>query len=488
MTLGIAPVDRPRLPFRPYLAISFALHAALGGALYWFGDYQVEQHRQDMQVAAGAQATYRARTARRLEDLQKIKELMAQSAMRAPDTDAAEATPAVPSDPREQLAQARVLSKAIDDISRDIKAEELVLLTGKTKDAARAEIDAGSASTTPILPNAGNTVDEIARLEEHARELLARRADDLQRKQEGVAVTAGNQAGNTRREAMPGLAPAGAGGGQFGHANVGIDAGPGAAQATTGKRNDGADGHGRQPGANDADWANASAQAADNINDFLEQGVDPVRAPRRHRTVGRSIRYGNGRIPDASMAGMTKGEGRILGAGGQYADRIYLNSWYLIGPFPGRRDQGTTETPVYPPEKAVLLDAVYRGKDQRLLRWEYMDNMAYPLIPREPVEDAVYYGYTQVWMDQERDLMVWIGVDDATTVYLNDKRMWQSDDTNKGWFFDSVYRNRQGYDHDFKRTEHKMLVRFKKGRNKIFLKLWNDTNEMFFSMVLTRPG
>ena len=34
-------------------------------------------------------------------------------------------------------------------------------------------------------------------------------------------------------------------------------------------------------------------------------------------------------------------------------------------------------------------------------------------------------------------------------------------------------------------SERQLLVRFKTGRNRVFLKVWNDTQEMFFSMVLT---
>ncbi|WBS05307.1 hypothetical protein OU994_14005 [Pseudoduganella sp. SL102] len=483
MNFGDTPLALRRAPFRTYVAVSLALHAALGGTLYWFGAYQVEQRRQDTQVADSAQATYRARTVRRVDDLQKIKELMAQSTRSEPGPDAAlTALPPVSDDPREQLARARVLSKAIDDIHRDIRAEELARLTGMSKEAARAEVDAEMPSTTPAPPEAGNPADEIAGLEEHARELLARRADDLRRKQEGVAVSASGPHG----EAPNAPLPVGAEGGS-GNAEARAATGPATGLDGADERS-GANGHDRQSGQAGQDRAGAGTHAADRIDDFLGQGVDATRAPRHRSTVGRLIRYGSGRIPGVGTGPVTKGEGRMLGAGGQYADRIHLNSWYLIGPFPGRRDRGTAKTPVYPPEQAVLLDAVYRGKDQQLLRWEYVPGMAYPLIPREPVEDAVYYGYTEVLMDEERELMVWLGVDDDATVYLNDRIMWKSDDSNKGWFFDSVYRNRRGYDAGFNRTERRMLVRFKKGRNRIFLKLWNDTNEMFFSMVLTLPG
>jgi hypothetical protein len=443
-----------RLSFRAYVVASLALHAALGGALYWFGGYQVELRRQDTQVAASVQATYRARNTRRVEDLQKIQALLEQSARPEPEQDALPAAPQpVPDAPAEQLAQARALSKTIEEVSRDIKAEELARLTGMRKEEARAEIDANMAAPAPAPSQAIKPDDEIAALEARARELLAQRAQDLHRQQQGVEVGSAEAAGDPE----------------------------GQDRGNEGPR------PGGQPGQKGAAGADARAQASRNIDDFLDQGVDPARAPRQRSKVGRLINFGNGQIPHVSTDQLIRGQGRMLGAGGQYANRIHLDSWYLIGPFPGRSDRGTAATPVFPPEQAVLLDAVYRGKDRRLLKWEYVSGMAYPLIPREPVEDAVYYGYTEVLMDRERDLMVWLGVDDDATVYLNDRIMWKSDDTNKGWFFTSVYRDRQGYDRSFNRTERVMLVHFKKGRNKIFLKLWNDTNEMFFSMVLTLP-
>lgn len=451
----------------PYLLASIALHAALGGCLYYFGSYQIELQRQDQQVAASAQATSQARTARRLEDLQKIKELLEQSAerQRAADADAGgnvnapskaetradAAIEPVVRDPREQLAQARALSEAITDISRDIKAEKQAGLTGMSREQARAEIDAAMLAKDPPAALASTHPDEeIARLEKHARDVLAERAVELARQQEGVAVQVGTAAG------------------QHG-------AGTQAPAASDG------------PGG--------QTQVTAHIADFLDsergEGADgeEVRAiPRYRRAAGRLVKHGAGQIPQLGAGPVIKAQGRMLGAGGPYANRVYVNSWYVIGPFPGRREKGTAGDPHYPPEQVVLLDAVYRGKDNRLLKWEYHNGASYPLIPRVHADDAVYYGYTEVLLDQERDLMVWLGVDDDAQVYLNDKLIWQSDNTNKGWFFETVYRNRTAFEQDFNRTESRTVVRFKKGRNRIFFKLSNDRQEMFFSMVLTQPG
>jgi hypothetical protein len=473
-----------RLARRPFLLISIALHAALAAGVYYAGPYQIALHRAGVEVAASVQATHRARTTRRIEDLQKIKELMEESARldarTEPETGAAAPQPQpISDDPQEQLAQARMLAKAIDEISRELRAKEQARLTGTSEEEARREVDARTpaAPAPPASPDAADAAvaaDEIAGLETRARELLARRAQDLQRRREGVAVS-GDRTEGQLGEAPPFPLSAGGGESPAGNAQAHTDAGlPAPAGA-------------EQAGQHGPNQPAGGAALAQKIDDLQGQGPDPARAPRQRSSVGRLINQGKGQIPQVSADRAIKGQGRMFGPGGQYADRIHLDSWYLIGPFPGRRDQGGGATPVYPPEQAVLLDAVYRGKDRQLLRWQYVSGTDYPLIPRDPVEHAVYYGYTDVLMDRERDLLVWLGVDDDATVYLNDRIMWQSDDANKGWFFGSVYRDRQGHDRDFNRTERRMLVRFKKGRNRIFFKLWNDTNEMFFSMVLTLP-
>ena len=176
----------------------------------------------------------------------------------------------------------------------------------------------------------------------------------------------------------------------------------------------------------------------------------------------------------------------MLGAGGEYANRIYLNSWYIIGPFAGRNGGGMFDNPVYPPEKAVLLDAVYYGKDKRLLKWRYLTSSSYPLVPPDAVEDAVYYGYTEVVVDQASDLTAWIGADDDVQIYLNDHLVWKGGNVGKQTYFDQIFNNGGSHLSDYNRSEGKRVLHFNKGRNKLFFKLSNGPNSAFLSMVLTR--
>lgn len=461
---------------RPYLLGSIALHAALVGCLYYFGSYQLELRRADERVAASVQATHHARSARRVDDLKKIKELLEKSAQRADEAQPAASAAAPPSrpastpaptppdsDPKEMLKEARELAKSIEEIDRDLKAEELARLTGKAKEEARAEVDARAPQA--VTPSDDPT-KEIAKLEAAARQVLAQRAETLQRQQDGVAVSA---------SAAEHAGSAGAGTADADSAGTGQGNGEsGAGQSVSGnaKANGGA------------------APLVQQIAEFMRDGVEAERGPNTQHYRGQETAFfhdGVGQIPHVSPHGMIKAQGRMLGAGGQFANRVYLNSWYLIGPFQGRHGGGLFNNPKYPPEDAVLLDAVYRGKDGRLVKWEYVNAPTYPLIPRDHAEDAVYYGYTEVVMDQERDLMVWIGADDDAQVYLNDKMIWKGGNWNKQWFWQTLYDTRNTYVSDFNRTEGRRIVRFKKGSNKVFFKLSNGPTRMFFSMVLTLP-
>jgi len=221
--------------------------------------------------------------------------------------------------------------------------------------------------------------------------------------------------------------------------------------------------------------------------DFIrtDSRTDETESSKRYFGGSDFFDHGLGQIPPVDPAGMVPGRGRMIGSGGEYANRLYLNSWYLIGPFPGRHEGGLFDNPSYPPEKAVLLDAVYLGKDKRLLKWRYVNSQNYPLVPPDMVEDSVYYGYTEVTLDQARDLTAWIGADDDVQIYLNDRLVWRGGNVNKQSYFDAIFAAGSTHLRDYNRTEGKRVLHFNKGRNKIFFKLSNGPNSAFLSMVLT---
>ncbi|WP_288377908.1 cell envelope integrity protein TolA [uncultured Massilia sp.] len=437
------------------LAVSVGLHAALAVWLYHAG-YTAVVRRQDTDVAASVQATARAgtqaRMARRMDDLKKIKELLEQSTNRTPQPAPPEATAETEAEPERMLKQAREMSRAIDELGRELKAEELARLTARTKEEARAEVDAEAPPDPPPDP-AGSTdpASELAGLEARARAVLAGRAEQLARERNGVQI---------ERQA----------------AGTGLGSGIGEGSAS---------GQGHAPGGPPP---GAQGLAAEEIARFMREGTEPERE-KNSRVYKSGIRdifaSAKGVVPGVDAARMVRGRGRMFGAGGQYANRIYLNSWYIIGPFEGNHGRELFDNPKYPPEDAVLLDAVYYGKDKRLVKWEYLNTARYPLVPRGEEENAVYYGYTEVFMDRERDMLVWIGADDDASVKVNDRLIWKGGDSGKRWFYQSVYTGRTTYQRDYNRTEGQRQVRFRKGRNTVFFKLSNGPTRLFFSMVLT---
>ena len=450
---------------RPYASISAAVHAVLLSLLYYFGSYQMELREQAAEVASSLRATSEASTAKRLQDLQTIKQLLEKSADRVdPMPETSPTALPEPQTPEEVVERARELSESIDAIDEEIKKEELAKLTSALEpqqpeaaaDAEQSDVgkpDQPDASTTeagePEI-SAQRAISqemaerEVTALETKARAKLVARQQHLEAKENGVQLER-QQAGSGEQATSGNPSPAPA-------------------------KGEGSDSSVR---AEIADFIGAGARAQEMRRSEAYDSLD-------------FFRGGRVPIPPVDFASMVRGRGRMLGAGGEYANRVYLNTWYIIGPFPGRHGSDLFDNPSYPPEKAVLLDAMYYGKDQRLLKWRYVTAQRYPLVPPDTVEDSVYYGYTEVFVDQACDLIAWIGVDDDVQIYLNDRMVWKGGNVNKRPYFDAVFNTRNTYLRDYNRTEGKRVLHFNKGRNKIFFKLSNGPNDPYLSMVLTR--
>jgi len=159
--------------------------------------------------------------------------------------------------------------------------------------------------------------------------------------------------------------------------------------------------------------------------------------------------------------------GRRIGATGAAAsDWMYIDTWYTIGPFPnpGRKN---IDTP-YPPEAVVDLDATYPGKDGRTLHWQFVQAARPDVVPADPEEYGIYYAYTELWFDRDRDLWVAVGSDDKSTLWVEDQLVWMSSDQLKGWQIGEGLR----------------YVHFKHGRNRILLRCENGWRGVAFSMTL----
>ena len=450
---------------RPHLYVSVLVHAVALVALYQLGSRRVELdavERQRQLVESGSRLTDNVRLEKRVRDMAQVKSLLDEAAgdgapKAAPprDKDGEVQFAAAPATPADLLKQARELSRAIERIERESQADELARLLHIPKDQALKQVPEKSPpeQAWDAAPKTlAEAAAKIERLEARARDALERRREQLARQRDGAAVK-GAGAGKA------------AGGGNA----------PSAAASASGL----AEGGGNLRGG-------PEPTVLERMSAFVNPDL-PDGATKAYLGggLGEFYDHGTGRLADVDTATMVKGAGRIIGPGGTYANRIYVNRWYLIGPFDGQHGEAMFSNPRHPPEQAVALDAVYRGKGGRMLAWEYVDMARYPLVPAVQAEDAVYYGYTELMVDKERDLTVWVGADDDAQLWLNDKLVWRGGNVNKRWFFGRIYDRENTYARDYNLSEGGRVVHLKKGRNKLFFKLSNGPTRLFFSMVLT---
>ncbi|HBF52194.1 MAG TPA: hypothetical protein DDX04_19705 [Massilia sp.] len=186
--------------------------------------------------------------------------------------------------------------------------------------------------------------------------------------------------------------------------------------------------------------------------------------------------------PKVDANRMRAGAGRIFGAGAPFANRVYLDSWYMIGPFAGVGQESIDNG--YPPESIVDLDAVYAGIGGRALRWRYEQFGRYPLVPAGYTEAAVYYGYTEIDMDRERDVVLAMGADDDAKLWVNDELVWQSGKQLKPWYR-MHFKYLTGRIATLNLNETTRTVRLRKGRNSLLFKLYNGSGATFVSVVMT---
>ncbi|MFL6635335.1 MAG: cell envelope integrity protein TolA [Massilia sp.] len=477
------PNDSPTLaptfgPIRrhPFLVASVVLHALPLVALYYLGSQRIElaqRDRQQRQVESGARLTAQARLEKRVHDMERIKSLLEQSAAAQPAQNKEDEVQfsAQPKAPEELLKQAKELSHKIDEIERDTKAEQLAKLLDIPKDKALEQVAETSKAEEPPAAEPQTPAEaaaQIEQLEAKARDVLEQRRQQLEQQENGVQVAAET---------------AGKGQGSAGKGN-----GKGKGKGDGDGNGDGrANGNGRSgQGLGNGNTGGMGRGTLDRIAAFTNPDM-PDRATQAY-IGGAGTMFGGGvaHIPAVDAASTVKGAGRMIGPGGTYANRVWVNRWYLIGPFDGRHGAGLFANYRHPPEQGVVLDAAYRGKGGRLVKWDYVDMARYPLEPPVHAEDAVYYGYTELMLDAEQDLTMWVGADDDVQLWLNDRLVWKGGNVEKDSFFGQVYETRNTYVRDYNLNEGKRVVHFRKGRNKLFFKLSNGPTRIFFSLVLTK--
>jgi hypothetical protein len=436
----------------PFLLLSLVAHAALLGVLYRVepDPQRIQRSREQSLVDAGQRLTERARLEKRVRDMARIKSQLESGAA---DKDDEVQFSAQPRTPEELLKEARELSRKIDEIERDERAARLAKLLHIPKQKALEKVAQTRKPEEPAGAEVAKPVDaavKIEQLEAKARDALARRGLQREQQQDGTRVAASESRGDSAaRQGAPGR--------QVGSVPPGSGSTGGLSMSSVFRTIDA--------------FMNA---------DRAGRGIEGNIVAGNHEDVDRTIV----RIPEVPAGARVKGTGRIIGPGGPYADRVYVNRWYLIGPF--ERKHGDAWLSPDPPEQAVVLDAAYRGKDGRLLKWEYVDSANYPLVPPQPAEEAVYYGYTELMVDKEQDLTIWVGARDDAQLWLNDRLVWRGRNVAKGPFYSEINATNNPHGRDYNFSEGKRFVHLRQGRNKLFFKLSNGLGSLFFSLVLTK--
>lgn len=161
---------------------------------------------------------------------------------------------------------------------------------------------------------------------------------------------------------------------------------------------------------------------------------------------------------------------------------LYIDTWYVIGPW----DLKESKNKALPPETEIDLDAEYtngkKGTVRRArttrerfeldgkLRWQFHQSDKLFVRPPNETGDAIYYAYTELHFDQDRDILLAIGIDDHSTIWLNDEIIWRHQVNS--WNIGSSLRK----------------VTFKQGYNTVLIRMENGGPLMDFSLVLCPPS
>jgi hypothetical protein len=144
--------------------------------------------------------------------------------------------------------------------------------------------------------------------------------------------------------------------------------------------------------------------------------------------------------------------------------REFISEWYMIGPFPNRRNSDVErfglDTP-FPPEKEINLEESYEGAGGQEVNWklEKTPKSGFMSLWQKynPYEFVVAYALTYVYSPVDKNVPMYIGSDDGSKVFLNDKEVYR--------FLDVRI---SAPDQD------KIILPLRKGWNKLLLKIENN--------------
>lgn len=145
---------------------------------------------------------------------------------------------------------------------------------------------------------------------------------------------------------------------------------------------------------------------------------------------------------------------------------IYVDSWYMIGPF--ENDGIINFDRTFPPSIEFDLDAEYQGKFDLPVRWNFVqtDEIKQPVYPL--ADRAVYYAYTELYFEEPTEIWVAFGSDDGAKFWINETLAFQSRQTRHTWQIFEGHRK----------------VFFKQGRNEVKARVETSPGVCFLSMIL----
>lgn len=144
---------------------------------------------------------------------------------------------------------------------------------------------------------------------------------------------------------------------------------------------------------------------------------------------------------------------------------LYIDTWYLIGPF--HSDRPGDYSIQHPPETMVDLDGEYPGKDNEPRRWEFYQSNSLRIRPDDERTGATYYGYTEVWFEEGTDMLLAVASDDAARVWINGINVWEDYEIS-AWRLDEDMRK----------------VYFKPGFNEILVRIESGPGVCLYSVLL----
>jgi hypothetical protein len=528
---------------RPYFSGSVVVHGLLALLLLNLSGLGT---RQDARVAAAdarkaaqrVEATQARDLQHRVDRMQAIREELDPGAQPLPPGHGSG-----DASPDALAARAQALAEAIDALDRAQRAQDLARLAGIPLAEARRKVDVDDAAHR-LPPPPETAAQKIARLERHARDLAEARRARLDAQREGIRVTRAHARAHRLHEpdaALAHTAPASRSTGQAHVADgiprsmseqfrsmvrlggpqgrvgvVGTQAGRSVnrehVKGLAGGRDARAEDFGRdtdiagrrgqgvlegqretsgQGGGIGDHGAGSSKQGSASApdDDANARGRAAVRIPgssldltgQAEDTQHTFVRYAS--PPAVDTATLHTAAGRVLGAGGTHAERVYLDTWYLIGPFAGKGEESLQAG--YPPDDDVDLDAAYPGPEGRTLTWQFTSRGFYPFVPSDRRMDAVYYAYTEIRIDADRDVWFSLAADEDSMMWLDERLVWVSSPGDKPWYHPPYYA-RDELVGSLSLTEGRRRVHLTAGVHRLLFKLCNADGRPFFSVVLSK--